>query len=137
MHLNPYLVFDGSCEEAFKFYEKTLGGKIKAMMTFEGSPMAKQMPEEWQAKIMHTTLEIGGQLLMGSDARGEHYHKPQGFSVSLSIEKVADAERVFAAFAEGGKVQMPLQQTFWAERFGMVADRFGIPWMINCEKDAG
>ncbi len=136
MHLNPYLVFDGSCEEAFKFYEKTLGGKIKAIFTFEGSPMAARMPPEWQKKIMHTTLDIGGQILMGSDAQAEHYHKPQGFSVSLSVDKAAEAERVFAALAEEGKIGMPIQKTFWAERFGMVTDRFGIPWMINCEKDA-
>ncbi len=137
MHLNPYLFFDGSCEEAFKFYEKTLGGKMKAMMTFEGTPAAEHVPAEWRKKIMHAALDIGDQVLMGSDARGEHYHKPQGISVSLSVGKVADAERIFAAFAEGGKVLMALQQTFWAARFGMVADRFGIPWMINCEKDAG
>ncbi len=135
MHLNPYLVFEGNCEEAFKFYEKTLGGKIKAMLTYEGSPMAKQMPEEWQKKIMHVTLEIGDQLLMGSDARGEHYHKPQGFSVSLSVKRIAEAERIFGAFEEGGQVCMPLQQTFWAARFGMAVDRFGTPWMINCEKE--
>ncbi len=135
MHLNPYLGFDGSCEEAFKFYEITLGGKIKAMMTFEGTPAAEHVPAEWRKKIMHTALDLGGPVLMGSDARGEHYHKPQGISVSLSVEKVADAERIFGAFAEGGKVLMAIQQTFWAARFGMVTDRFGIPWMINCEKD--
>ena len=135
MQLNPYLTFDGRCEEAFKFYEKVLGGKIKAMMTFEGSPAAEHTPPEWHKKIMHATLDVGGEPLMGSDGSPKHYSEPKGFAVSLSPTKVADAERIFNAFAEGGKVGMPLQQTFWAARFGMVTDRFGIPWMINCEKD--
>ena len=136
MQLNPYLTFDGRCEEAFKFYEKVLGGKIKAMMTFEGSPAAENAPPEWLKKIMHATLDVGGEPLMGSDGSPKHYSEPKGFAVSLSPTKVADAERIFNAFAEGGKVGMPLQQTFWAARFGMVTDRFGIPWMINCEKDS-
>ena len=136
MQLNPYLTFDGSCEEAFKFYAKLLGGEIKAIFPYEGTPAAEHVPAGWHNKIMHATLDIGGQSLMGSDAYAEHYHKPQGFSVSLSIGKVAEAERVFAGLSECGKVRMPLQQTFWAARFGMVTDRFGIPWMINCEKDA-
>ncbi|MGO9543205.1 MAG: VOC family protein [Rhodomicrobium sp.] len=136
MQLNPYLFFDGRCEEAFKFYEKTFGGKIKAMFPHEGTPAANHVPPDWRNKIMHASLEVAGQVLMGSDASPQHYHKPQGFSVSISINKVAEAERVFAALAEGGHIRMPLEKTFWAARFGMVADRFGIPWMINCEKDA-
>jgi PhnB protein len=136
MQLNPYLYFDGRCEEAFKFYEKALGGIIKAVMTYEGSPSAEHVPAEWRKKIMHATIEIGGEPLMGSDPQPKYYSKPQGFSVSLSVGKVADAERVFNALAEGGKIGIPLQQTFWAARFGMVTDRFGIPWMVNCEKDA-
>ncbi len=136
MQLNPYLTFNGTCEEAFKFYKKALGGKIKAMFVFEGTPMASHMPPDWGKKVMHVTLDIGGQVLMGSDAQGEHYEKPQGISVSLNVGKVAEAERVFAALAKNGAVRMPLQQTFWAARFGMVTDRFGTPWLVNCEKDA-
>jgi PhnB protein len=136
MQLNPYLFFDGRCEEAFKFYEKLLGGAIKAMMTYESAPAEEQGEPEWKNKIMHATLEIHGAPLMGSDAPPKHYSKPAGFSVSLSIDKVADAERIFGALADGGKIGFPLQQTFWAARFGMVTDRFGIPWMINCERDA-
>ncbi len=136
MQLNPYLFFDGRCEEAFKFYEKLLGGEIKAMMAYEGSPAAEQVPTEWRNKIMHATLQVGGEPLMGSDASPQHYSKPKGFSVSVSPTKVTDAERIFNAFAEGGEVGMPLQQTFWAARFGVVTDRFGIPWMINCERDS-
>lgn len=135
MHLNPYLLFDGRCEEAFKFYEKTLGGKIRAMMPFEGTPAAEHVAPEWRKKIMHAALDLGGPVLMGSDARAEHYRKPQGVSISLSVDKVADAERIFAALSEGGHVGMPLQKTFWAARFGMATDRFGVPWMINCEKE--
>ncbi len=105
-------------------------------MAFEGSPAAEHVPPEWRNKIMHATLEVGGEPLMASDASPQHYQHPQGFSVSLTIDKVADAERIFQAFAENGQVMMPLEQTFWAARFGMVRDRFGIPWMINCEKDS-
>ena len=123
MHLNPYLLFNGSCEEAFKFYAKTMGGAIKTMMPFEGSPMEQHAPEEWRKKIMHATLDLGGQVLMGSDARGEHYHKPQGFSVTLSVAKPEEAERIFAALSEGGDVRMPLQETFWAARFGMATGK--------------
>ena len=133
MLLNPYLTFKGQCEAAFKFYEQCLGGKITAF-TFEGSPMAGQMPKEWQKKIMHASLTIGDQVLMGSDPPPDRYQPPQGFSVSLSIDKPAEADRAFHALAEGGTVTMPIQETFWAQRFGMLVDRFGIPWMINCEK---
>ena len=96
--------------------------------------MAKEAPPEWQDKIMHARMTIDGQALMGSDAPPNHYKQPQGLSVSLSIKKAKDAERIFQALAEEGQVQMPIQETFWAERFGMVTDRFGIPWMVNCEK---
>jgi PhnB protein len=136
MQLNPYLVFNGTCEEAFTFYAKTFKGKIKAKFPFEGSPMAAHMPPEWQKKMMHVSLDIGGQVLMGSDAQGAHYEHPQGFSVSVSVKKVSEAERIFKALEKKGRVKMPLQQTFWAARFGMVSDRFGIPWMINCEEEA-
>ena len=135
MQLNPYLTFNGRCEEAFKFYEKVLGGKITAMMTFEGTPAAENAPPEWRKKIMHASLDVGGEPLMGSDAPPQHYSEPKGFAVSLNLTKVADAERIFDGLADGGKVEMRLQKTFWAARFGMVTDQFGIPWMINCEKD--
>ncbi len=136
MQLNPYLHFDGSCEQAFKFYEQLLGGTIKAMFAFEGTPAAEHVPPEWRKKIMHATLEFGGQTLMGADARPGHYEQPKGFSVSLSVDKAGEAERVFKVLSEGGSVRMSLQETFWAARFGMVTDRFGIPWMINCEKQS-
>jgi len=134
MQINPYLSFNGDCEEAFKFYEQCLGGKIEFMMTHEQSPMAGETPAEWLKKIMHARLSVGDQVLMASDAPPGRYETPRGLWVSLGIKNAADADRIFAALAAGGAVCMPIAETFWAERFGMVVDRFGIPWMINCEK---
>jgi PhnB protein len=136
MQLNPYLTFDGRCEEAFKFYEQVLGAKIVVLMRHEGTPMAEHAPAEWRKKILHGRISVNGALLMGSDAPPERYEESKGFYVTLGISDPAEAERVFAALAKGGTVRMPLQETFWATRFGMLADQFGIPWMINCEKAA-
>ena len=134
MQLNPYLLFNGQCEAAFKFYAQLLGGKIIAMMTHAGTPAENQVPPEWREKIIHARMVIGDQLLMGSDAPPGHFNQPQGFSVSLMVDNAEDAERIFHTLAESGTVKMPLQKTFWAIRFGMLVDRFGIPWMINCEE---
>lgn len=133
MKLNPYLFFDGRCEEAFRFYEQCLGGKIQAMITHAGTPAAEQLPAEWGNKILHAGMQIGDQELMGSDAPPGRYDAPKGFALSISVKDTAEGERIFSRLAEGGTIQMPLQQTFWAKRFGMLVDRFGIPWMINCE----
>lgn len=133
MQLNSYLHFNGRCEEAFKFYEKVLGGKIEAMFSHEGTPAAEHVPPEWRKKIMHARLNLGDQVLMGSDVPPGHYNQPQGFRVNISIKDPADAERIFKALANKGKVTMPLEKTFWAQRFGMLSDQFGTPWMINCE----
>ena len=134
MQMNPYLLFDGQCEAAFKFYAKLLGGKIEAMMTHEGTPAACQVPAEWGSKILHARLNLGGQILMGSDAPPDRQQKPQGFSINISVDSPAEAERLFQALEENGAVTMPIGETFWATRFGMLTDRFGIPWMINCER---
>ena len=136
MQLNPYLLFSGQCEAAFKFYAQCLGGKIEAMMPHAGTPAEQHTPPEWKDKIMHACLSVDGQLLMGSDAPPQHFEQPKGFSVSLQIKDPAAGERIFNTLAEQGIVKMPFQQTFWAHRFGMLVDRFGIPWMINCEKAA-
>lgn len=136
MQVNPYLSFNGQCEAAFKFYEKLLGGKIEALIPHEGTPAADHVPAEWRGKIMHARLVLGDQILMGSDTPPDHYQKPQGFSVTVSIKNPAEAERIFHALVEDGKVTMPFGETFWATRFGMLTDQFGIPWMINCEKAA-
>jgi PhnB protein len=134
--MNPYLLFNGDCETAMKFYEQSLGGKVEAMFTHEGTPMEKMVPADWRKKIIHARLKLGDKVLMASDCPPERYVKPQGFSVNLDFKSPAEAERVFGALAENGSVQMPLQQTFWAAKFGMVTDRFGTPWMINCETAA-
>ena len=133
MQVNPYLLFKGDCETAFKFYERTIGGKITAMMTHAGTPMAQHMPPEWHHKILHASMNVGDTTLMGSDAPPDRYEQPKGASVCLGLNDTTEAERIFHALAEGGSVGMPIQQTFWAARFGMLVDKFGIPWMVNCE----
>jgi PhnB protein len=134
MQINPYLTFKGQCEAAFKFYEQCLGGKIEAMITHAGTPAEAHVPAEWRNKVLHARLTVGDNVLMGSDAPPDRYEQPKGFSVTLGIDNLADAERIFNALAENGTVKMPLQQTFWAARFGMLVDRFGIQWMVNCER---
>jgi PhnB protein len=135
MQVNPYLNFNGQCAEAFGFYEQLLGGKIEAMMTFGESPMAGEMPPESHSRILHARLVVDGQALMGSDAPPEMYAKPQGLYVSLNVETPADGQRIFQALADSGTVIMPFEKTFWAAGgFGMLVDRFGTPWMVNCEK---
>lgn len=133
VQINAYLNFDGQCEAAFRFYEQGLGGTLVEMTTHGDSPMAEHVPPQWQEKVLHALLKVDDQVLMGSDAPPERYQKPQAFSVSLQISDPQEAERVFEALADDGSVTMPLEKTFWAERFGMLVDRFGIPWMINCE----
>lgn len=133
MQLNPYLYFNGNCEAAFKFYEQHLGGKIEAMMTHTGTPAEAQTPPEWRDKILHARMTVGGTVLMASDAPPGHYQAPQGFSVSLNLKDAAEADRIFAAMSKNGNVIMPIQKTFWATRFAMFTDSFGVPWMINCD----
>ncbi len=134
MSINPYIFYDGNCEEAFKFYERALGGKILMMLPHSETPAADHVPKEWGPKIIHARMKIGDVYLMASDAPPGHFKKPQGFSVNISVDTPAEAERVFTALSEGGSINMPIGSTFFAERFGMLVDRFGIPWMINCEK---
>ncbi len=136
MQLNPHLTFNGQCEAAFKFYEECLGGKIVFMMTYGDSPIAEQAPPDWRKRIIHATFALGEHVLSGGDAPPERYQKPQGFSVQLNVGAPAEADRIFKTLAEKGTVQMPIQETFWALRFGMLVDQFGTPWMINCGKPA-
>ena len=133
MQVNTYLAFNGQCRAAFELYQRVLGGKIEMMLTHGESPMADKTPPEWRERIMHARLIVGEQALMGADSPPEYYEGNKGFSVSIGVENTATAERVFNGLAEGGTVRMPLQKTFWAASFGMLIDRFGIPWMINCE----
>ncbi len=132
--INPYLQFNGDCEEAFNYYAKVLNGKILFSVTFGGSPMESEVPAEWHNKWMHATMVVGDQeqILMGSDVFPNGYESPRAMSVLIDVSDVDDAQRIFDALSDGGKVTMPFEKTFWAERFGSVRDRFGTPWQVNC-----
>ncbi|MGH8244993.1 MAG: VOC family protein [Gammaproteobacteria bacterium] len=136
MNLNPRigLSFDGRCEAAFKFYERCLNGKIEFMLRWDESPMAKNAPADWGGKVLHARLAIGDTELIGDDALPGSYESPRGFHILLNPNDPGEAERLFNALAESGTVRMPLQETFWAPRFGVVTDQFGITWTINYEK---
>ena len=133
MQMNPYLSFDGTCEEAFKFYERCFGGQVGALFRYAGTPLADQVPADWHDRVMHSSLTVNGQTLMGGDVPPERYEAPKGFSLSLHLTSVEEADRVFLELSQGGNVVVPLERTVWAARFGMVVDRFKIPWLINCE----
>jgi PhnB protein len=132
MKINAYVTFNGQCEEAFKFYERVLDGKIAFMTTWGEMPDTTQLPAEAHKLIMHATLTVGDQTLFGADSPPGQYQKPQGLSVAIHAD-TAEAKRIFEALAADGNVQMPFQKTFWSAGFGMCVDRFGTPWMINSE----
>lgn len=136
MKLVPYLNFNGNCAEAFRFYEQVLGGKLEALTTHGESPIKDQVPPDWHDAVLHARLVIGDQVLMASDSPGGRYEGVKGMYVSIQIDDVERGERIFKALAENGSVQMPFDDTFWGARFGMLVDRFGTPWMINCEGKA-
>jgi len=132
MQITPYLNFDGQCAEAFELYAKLFDGKITFMMTFGESPMAGDMPVEAHGAIMHASIDLpGGQQLQGSDAPGGRYNKPAGFAVAVSLEDADKGRHIFKELVKGGVETMAMQETFWADGFGMLTDRFGVPWMIN------
>jgi PhnB protein len=142
MKVHSYLILNGNCAEAFAFYEKVLGGKIMAMIRFGDMPAPTNEPSEGCAggkvdpnAVAHVCLSLGDSLLMGSDTMPAMPEKIGGFNVNLEIAETARAESTFAALSAGGNVRMPLQETFWAKRFGMFTDKFGTPWMINCPKE--
>lgn len=134
MQLNAHVNFNGTCEEAFKFYEEHLGGKIEVLMRYEGTPAMGMAPGDWKNKIIHGRIAIGSTTLMGADAPQGRYDAPKGTTLSLSVTSDADADRIFAALSEKGTVSMPIQETFFANRFGQLVDRFGVPWMIVHQK---
>ena len=133
MEMTAYLSFKGNCEAAFKFYEQCLGARPGSIFRYGGSPMAGQVPPDWSDKVMHGSVTVGGQVIMAADVMPDQYEEPKGFSLSLQMKSVDDAERIFRELARDGRVVMQLEKAFWADRFGMVVDRFGIPWLINCE----
>jgi PhnB protein len=134
MELNTYITFGGQCEAAFRFYERILGGKITMMLTHAETPAVQQVPQDWQGKIMHARLQFGDRSLMACDAPSGRYEAAKGFHVQVGVNDATEADRIYHALAANGRETMPIQETFWAARFGMLVDQFGIPWMINCEK---
>jgi PhnB protein len=134
MQVAPYLFFNGKCEEAITHYAKILGAEVEAMMRAEDAPADAQahMGDGMKGKIMHACLKLGDFRIMASDSPPQYFNKPQGFDVSIQIDDLAKAEKIFAALSEGGSVNMPFGKTFWAKGFGGCVDKFGTPWMVNC-----
>ncbi len=133
MKLGTHLTFSGRCEEAFRFYEQCLGGGSLRLLTYGDSPMGAKMPPEWRGKIVHASLAVGNMELTGVDLLPKDYEPPKGFFVLLNLSTPEQTERIFQALSEKGVVRMPLQETFWSVRFGILVDPFGVPWEINCE----
>lgn len=130
-----YLFFGGRCEEAIEFYQKAIGAEVEMLMRFKENPESEscqsgQFPEGWEEKVMHASFRVGESTLMASDGCGDSSGF-EGFALSISASSEAEADRLFSALSEGGKVTMPLAKTFWSPRFGMLEDRFGIGWMIG------
>ena len=134
MQIQPYLFFNGRCEEAIEFYRSALGAEVTMLMRYKDSPEPPppgSVPPGWENKVMHANLRIGEATVMASDGNYSGQPDFQGVSLSITVPTVAAADRLFAALADGGQVQMPLTKTFWSPRFGMVTDRFGVGWMVN------
>ena len=137
MKLNTYLVFDGRCKEAFEFYQRSSAATSRPCSPTPAHPPKAQTPPEWLDKIMHARLTVDGSLLMGSDAPPDRYKTPHAFSVNIGTDDVAEAERIYAASPKAEPSTCRWRPTFWATRFGMFIDKFGIPWMINCPQTGG
>ena len=131
--IQPYLFFGGRCDEAIEFYRVALGAEPEMLMRYKESPEPTDLPECFHDKVMHASLRVGGTTIMASDGRCEGAANFEGFSLSITVADEAEAERVFAALGEGGLVTMPLEKTFWAPKFGMLQDRFGVGWMISVQ----
>jgi PhnB protein len=137
MKVSAHLTFAGQCREAFEFYERCFNGTVQLMQAYRDSPMAAYVPENWRDKILHASLIVDRDVLLGADVQPEKYKKPAGMFVMLDVSDAAEAARIFAELSEGGNVMMPLQATHWAAAFGIVTDRFGTPWEINCATQEG
>ena len=133
MQVQPYLFFEGRCEEAVEFYRSALGAEVTMLMRFKDSPDPAMISPGTEDKVMHASLRIGQTTVLASDGRCEGRPTFQGFSLSLTVPSETEADRLFASLGDGGQVQMPLTRTFFSPRFGMVADRFGVSWMIYVE----
>ncbi len=135
MQVQPYLQFDGRCEEALEFYKSALGAKVEAIMRFKDGPDCMEMPKGTDDKVLHASFRIGDSTIMASDGHCKGKPDFQGFSLTIEAPDKAEADRLFKALEAGGQVQMPLAETFFSPRFGMVADRFGVSWMIVTMRD--
>jgi PhnB protein len=133
MKISIHLSFNGNCEEAFAMYARLLDGQVVYSLRYRDSPASAQVPPDWQDKLFHSTLTIGDVTLLGGDLVDFH-NAPQGFALVLNPASRDEAEVLFDALAERGEVAMPLQATSWASAFGVLTDRFGVPWEINCEE---
>ena len=131
--VQPYLFFDGRCEEALEFYRNAVGAEIQMLTRFKESPEPHGLPDCFDDKIMHATVRIGEATLMASDGRCEGKQDFEGFALSITVPNEAEAERVFGALGEGGLITMPLEKTFWTAKFGMLQDRFGVTWIVSIE----
>lgn len=131
MKIYPYLNFDGNCKEAFEFYAKVFGGRIDFLQTHGDSPIKDEVSPDWHNRVLHAQLSIGDAVLMASDTPPAWSRKPQGIYVSLQIDDIEKAESIFQQLSEEADIHMPMQEQFWAKRFGMLQDRFGTPWMIS------
>lgn len=132
MQFSVHLTFDGRCREAMEFYCEVTNGRILSTTTFSETPAGQDVSDDWQRKILHATMSLGDMVVAAADVPPEQYQSSQGFYLFLDIENPDDASRAFARLSEGGDVRMPIQETFWATRFGVVVDRYGIPWEVNC-----
>ena len=130
MQIQPYLMFDGRCEEAIEFYKKTVGAEVAMLMRWKDSPDKSMCTPANADKVMHSSVRIGESTVMMSDGRNTGHPDFKGFSLSLIVSTPAEAEKTFNALADGGQVQMPMGKTFFSPSFGMVADKFGVSWMI-------
>jgi PhnB protein len=134
MKLHTYLNYGGNCEQAFRFYEKHLGGKITMMMTQGEQPNAKDVPADQKNAILYARMSIGETDLMGSDVSSERFQPMRSVYLSLSVDTIDEAERIFGLLSDGGEIFMPMQETFFAFRFAMLRDRFGTSWMVINER---
>jgi PhnB protein len=137
MRIEPYLQFDGNCAQALEYYRQHLGGDNLCLMPYRGSPAQDQVKEDWYDKIMHGSVQLGNTMLMGTDGgcSEDGAKAMSGCSICLTIDTPEEAERAFSALGRDGTIQMPLEETFWAKRFGMLKDQFGVSWMVNCLKE--
>lgn len=132
--IEPYLFFNGRCEEALEFYRRALGAEIEMIMRYKESPEPPppgRVPPGFEDKVMHASFRVGGTHVMASDGCSNEKARFEGFRLAISVNTEADADRVFKALAQGGQVSMPLSKTFWSPRFGMVTDQYGVGWMVS------